>query len=94
MNKIPFQDGTKTQNAYVTIEGENYQVTPAVWTGTTPVSALNLNNMQNNIENAINEVDIEYEKQTTVQRSSVTLNNTVNANTNYTIPLSYRVRQQ
>ena len=98
MNKIPFQDGTKTQEAYVTIDGQNYAVTPAVWSGTTPVSSFNLNNMQTNIENAINEVDDKadnidekYEKQTTVQRSSVTLNSTVNANTNYTIPLSYKV---
>lgn len=53
MDKIPFVDGTKTQEAYVTINEQNYSVTPAVWTGTTPVSALNLNNMQNNIEEAI-----------------------------------------
>lgn len=53
MDKIPFVDGTKTQEAYVTINEQNYPVTPAVWTGTTPVSALNLNNMQNNIEEAI-----------------------------------------
>lgn len=53
MDKIPFVDGTKTQEAYVTINKQNYPVTPAVWTGTTPVSALNLNNMQNNIEEAI-----------------------------------------
>lgn len=29
-----------------------------------------------------------------VQRANVTLNSTVNANTNYTIPLSYKVRKQ
>lgn len=56
MTKIPFQDGTKTQEAYVTIDGQNHNVTPAVWSGTTPISALNLNNMQNNIEDAINNV--------------------------------------
>ena len=54
--------------------------------------------MQNNIETAINSVDdkadnidTKYEKQTTIQRASVTLNSTVNANINYTIPLSYQV---
>lgn len=29
-----------------------------------------------------------------LQRANVTLNSTVNANTNYTIPLSYKVRKQ
>lgn len=80
MIKIPFEDGTKTQEAYVTIDGQNYQVNPAVWQGTTPLKALNLNKMQDNIEEAIN-----------IQRSTVTLSSTVNANTNYTIPLYYKV---
>ena len=80
MTKIPFQDGTKTQEAYVTIDGQNYQVTPAMWQGTTPLKAQNLNQMQDNIEEAIN-----------IQRATVTLSSTVNANTNYTIPLYYQV---
>ena len=75
MKKIPFEDGTKTQEAYVTIDEQNYQVTPAVWTGTTPLKAQNLNKMQDNIEEAIN-----------IQRATVTLDSTVNANTNYTLP--------
>lgn len=50
MNKIPFEDGQKTQEAYVTVNEQNYLVTPAVWQGNTPLSALNLNNMQKNIE--------------------------------------------
>ena len=53
MNKIPFEDGTKISNAKVTIEGQEYEVTPAQYTGTTPMSAFNLNKMQDNIENAI-----------------------------------------
>lgn len=75
MKKIPFQDGTKTQEAYVTVNEQNHQVIPAVWTGTTPLKAQNLNKMQDNIEEAIN-----------IQRATVTLNSTVNANTNYTLP--------
>lgn len=75
MNKIPFADGTKTQEAYVTVNEQNYLVTPAVWSGSTPLSALNLNKMQDNIEEAIN-----------IQRASVTLESTVNENTNYTLP--------
>ena len=80
MTKIPFEDGTKTQEAYVTIDEQNYQVNPAVWQGTTPLKAQNLNKMQDNIEEAIN-----------IQRSTVTLSSTVSANTNYTIPLNYQV---
>lgn len=75
MKKIPFEDGTKTQEAYVTIDEQNYQVTPATWTGNTPLKAQNLNKMQDNIEEAIN-----------IQRATVTLESTVNANTNYTLP--------
>ena len=75
MKKIPFEDGTKTQEAYVTIDEQNYQVTPAVWIGTTPLKSQNLNKMQDNIEEAIN-----------IQRATVTLSSTVNANTNYTLP--------
>lgn len=80
MDKIPFVDGTKTQEAYVTINGQNYQVTPAVWTGTTPVSAFLLNKLQDNMENAIN-----------INRVKVILQNTISANTNYTIPVPYQV---
>lgn len=56
MTKIPFQNGTKTQEAYVTVDGQNYNVIPAVWSGTTPLKAQNLNLMQDNIENAIEEL--------------------------------------
>ena len=53
MDKIPFVDGTKISNAKVTIDEQEYEVTPAQYSGTTPVSAFNLNKMQDNIENAI-----------------------------------------
>lgn len=80
MDKIPFVDGTKTQEAYVTINEQNYPVTPAVWTGTTPVSAFLLNKLQDNVENAIN-----------INRAKLILQNTISANTNYTIPVPYQV---
>lgn len=57
MDKIPFVDGTKISNAKVTINEQEYEVTPAQYQGTTPMSAFNLNKMQDNIEKAINEVD-------------------------------------
>lgn len=53
MTKIPFEDGVKVSDAKVTIGGEDYTVTPAVYTGTTPMSAYNLNQMQDNIESAL-----------------------------------------
>lgn len=80
MKKIPFEDGTKTQEAFVTINEQNYLINPAVWQGTTPLKAQNLNKMQDNIEEAIN-----------VQRATVILESTVNANTNYTLPVYYEV---
>ena len=75
MNKIPFEDGTKIQEAYVSIDSQNYQVTPAVWQGTVPLSSRNLNQMQKKKKKAIN-----------IQESKVTLSTTISANTDYTLP--------
>lgn len=75
MKKIPFEDGVKISSAYVTIDGQNYEVHPAVYEGDTPFSSLNINKLQDNTEEAIN-----------IQRATVTLESTVNANTNYTLP--------
>ena len=55
MDKINFQDGTKTSSAKVTIDEVDYPVTPARYTGATPLSANVMNTMQTNIENAINQ---------------------------------------
>ena len=46
MRKLVFEDGVKTSEAKVTIAGTDYQVTPAEYEGTTPLSAHNLNLMQ------------------------------------------------
>lgn len=75
-----FEDGQLVKQASVTINEIEYQVSPAEYSGSTPLSAFSLNKMQDNIEEAIN-----------IQRSTVTLSSTVNANTNYTIPLNYQV---
>ena len=53
MNKIQFSNGTKTSSAKVTIEGTDYEVTPATYDGATPLNATVFNNMQENIEDAI-----------------------------------------
>ena len=52
MDKIPFEDGKKLKNAFVTIDGKEHEVTPAQYQGKTPMSSFNLNKMQNNIDNA------------------------------------------
>lgn len=75
MKKIPFVDGVKISSAYVTIDGQNYEVHPAVYEGDTPFSSLNINKLQDNTEEAIN-----------IQRATVELESTVNANTNYNLP--------
>lgn len=55
MDKIPFEDGTLVKEAYVIINGEEHEVIPEEYTGETPLSAHNLNKMQDNIEKSINE---------------------------------------
>lgn len=53
MDKIPFEDGVKLKNATVTIQEQEYEVTPAKYQGKTPMSSFNLNKMQSNIENTL-----------------------------------------
>lgn len=53
MEKIPFEDGTKIKDAVVEINEQEYTVTAAQYTGNTPLTAANLNLMQDNIENTL-----------------------------------------
>lgn len=54
MKKKVFQNGTLKSKAYF-MNGETKQeVEEAVWEGTTPLSAENINEMQDNIEEEIN----------------------------------------
>ena len=57
MDKINFQNGILVAKAKVTINGTVYEVEPEEYEGETPLSAEILNEMQNNVEKAINEVD-------------------------------------
>lgn len=57
MDKINFQNGILVAKAKVTINGTVYEVEPEEYEGETPLSAEILNEMQDNIENAINNVD-------------------------------------
>ena len=56
MQKINWENGIVTKDAYVTIDGTEYSVTPEEYEGNTPLSAENLNLMQDNIELGINEL--------------------------------------
>lgn len=53
MKKINFQNGTLVSPAKVTIDNVEHQVTPAQYSGTTPMSAFMLNKLQDNIEEEI-----------------------------------------
>lgn len=56
MRKIGWQNGTLISKAKVTINGTVYEVEPEEYDGQTALSAENLIQMENNVENAINEL--------------------------------------
>lgn len=53
MEKINFENGTLISKAKVEVGGTIYDVEPAQYEGTTPLSAQNLNQIQTNAESAI-----------------------------------------
>ena len=55
MDKIPFEDGTLVTAGYVEIDGTKHETVQPEYTGNTPLSAYNMNKMQDNIEDSINE---------------------------------------
>lgn len=57
LEKIGWQNGTLISKAKVQINGQIYEVEPEEYEGTTPLSAENLTQMENNTEEAINEVN-------------------------------------
>lgn len=56
MQKINFTDTTVTQKPYVTINNVNYEVQDGIYTGGTDLNAQTFNDMQSNIEQAINAI--------------------------------------
>ena len=56
MQKINFTDTTITQKPYVTINNVNYEVQDGIYTGGTDLNAQTFNDMQSNIEQAINAI--------------------------------------
>jgi len=59
-NPIGWENGTKEADAYVTIGGVDYDVTPEQWDGNTPVDATNLDHMEKGIENSFDVKIIAY----------------------------------
>ena len=57
MQKINWENGTLISPAKVEIGGVIYDVTPEQYSGNTPLSAENLNQMEDNIEDAIEDVE-------------------------------------
>lgn len=80
MNKIPFENGQKTQEAFVTIEEKNYPVTPAKYSGKVPLSGPNLMKLQNNIENSVEEYIY-----------NLVLNSNIDSGGEITLPFYYKV---
>lgn len=73
--KVNWQDGTVLQQAKVTIDGTDYEVTPAVESGTTPVNSTNLDKMDTAISNAvtdINNLEIDKIEQSAIELLEVT----------------------
>lgn len=57
-NPIVFQNGTLVSNAKVEVGGTIYDVTPAEYEGTTPLSANNLNQLQTNLYDYVDEENL------------------------------------
>ena len=73
MKKINFEAGTQVSPAKVTIDNVDYNVTPAVYEGKTPLSPFVLNKLQDNIEEEIltAKTDIENEILTTEKTTDI-----------------------
>lgn len=55
MKKINFTDAIETSSAFVTVDGQNYDVNPAQYNGGTDLNASTFNELQDNVEEAIEE---------------------------------------
>lgn len=84
MKKKVFQNGTLKSKAYFMSDGVKQEVEEAVWEGTTPLSAENINEMQDNIEE---EIDSHIE-----HRYILVLTANVAKGGTITIPAYYKVR--
>ena len=78
LDRIGWEDGTLVTPAKVTIGGTVYDVTPEVYSGSTPLSAENLKEMEDNTEKALRIVQgEELYNSSTGSNTSVTLSHSV-----------------
>ena len=70
-NPVVFENGTLVQKANVEIDGAIYEVEPAQYEGNTPLSANNLNQLQENLYDYIDEKKFEVLHGTTPPSNSV-----------------------
>lgn len=86
MQKITFEDTQVTKKPYVTINETEYEVQDGTYTGGTDLNATTFNNMQDNIESAIDEntnnIGNLTDLNTTEKNNLVGAINQVNANLN------------
>lgn len=78
MQIVEFENGTKTQNAYVEIDGVKHEVVPAVYRGRTPLSAYNINRAQKNL---------------LTHKYKLTVSTTTSSGAEITLPCYYKVGQ-
>lgn len=83
MDKINFKDGQLVKSGYVEIDGIQHTITEAEYSGETPLSAHNLNLMQQNIEEGIND--------TLEHKHRIKATTEITAGTAFTIPCKYKV---
>lgn len=86
MKKKVFENGTLKSKAYFMNGDVKQEIEEAVWEGTTPLSAENLNDMQDNIEE---EIDSHVE-----HKYSLQLTTNVASGGTITIPCNYKVRNR
>ena len=87
MQKINFEDTTVTKQPYVVIDSTEYEVQQGTYSGGTNLDANTFNTLQDNVENAINAVDLDvydsYTTSTTEPYSANYVNNNTVKNTDY-----------
>ena len=83
MKKIKLETGTLVSNARVEIGGTIYDVTPEQYEGTTPLSASNMNEIQDNAEEAISELE--------PHKYQLTITENKSAGEEIVIPCKYKV---
>ena len=79
MKILEFEDGQLVSKGYIEIEGKKHEITEAVYSGDTPLSAFNLNKAQKNL---------------LTSTCSLKISNDTTAGQEITIPCNYKVGEE